>query len=56
MRVETNVGDETAITIKFHKPIETWTADDRTVILRRLAAYMRDHSRRKPRRRSKVAK
>jgi hypothetical protein len=56
MRAETNAG-ETAVTVKFHKPLEDWSADDRNVILRRLAAYMRDHSRlKRPKRRRKVAK
>jgi hypothetical protein len=32
----------TAITVIFHKPVENWTADDRTQILRRLREFMRD--------------
>jgi len=43
----------TAITVIFHKPVESWTADDRTQILRRLRDFMRDPAafRRKHRRR-----
>jgi hypothetical protein len=44
----------TAITVIFHKPVETWTEDDRDTILRRLrefmcnpAAFKRKHRRRK---------
>jgi hypothetical protein len=38
------VPDEalTAITVIFHKPIESWTEDDRDTILRRLRQFMRD--------------
>jgi hypothetical protein len=48
----------TAITVIFHKPVESWTEDDRTQILRRLRDFMRDPVafRRSKRRRKKVAK
>jgi hypothetical protein len=51
------VPDEalTAITVIFHKPVERWTADDRTQILRRLREFMRDPAAfRRKRRKRKV--
>jgi hypothetical protein len=50
--------DETSITVRFNKPVETWTADDQAVVIRRLAKYMRDHSKRagKRRHRKKMTK
>jgi hypothetical protein len=48
----------TAITVIFHKPVENWTADDRTQILRRLRDFMRDPAafkRKHRRRKGKVA-
>jgi hypothetical protein len=47
----------TAITVIFHKPVERWTADDRSQILRRLREFMRDPAAFKRRRkRRKVTK
>jgi hypothetical protein len=56
LRQAPSEGD-TAISVRFFKPLEKFTADDRKQLLRRLAAYMRDHSRlKRPKRRRKVAK
>jgi hypothetical protein len=52
---ERTEGD-TAITVRFHKPLPDWTPDDQTQILRRLREYMRDHSKRPRKRRLKVVK
>jgi hypothetical protein len=48
----------TAITVIFHNPVENWTADDRTQILRRLRDFMRDPAafRRRKRRRAQGVK
>jgi hypothetical protein len=34
--------EDTAISIRWHKPLNQWTADDRKVILKRLRDYMRN--------------
>jgi hypothetical protein len=36
--------EDTAISVRFHKPLKDWTADDRKVIVQRLRDYMRDPS------------
>jgi hypothetical protein len=46
--------DETSITVRFNKPLEEWSAEDRAVILRRLREFMRERSLERTRRRRKA--
>jgi hypothetical protein len=34
--------EDTAISVRFHKPLEKWTADDRKVIVQRLRDFLRN--------------
>jgi hypothetical protein len=46
--------DETSITVRFNKPLDKFTTEDRNVILRRLRAYMRGFNPEKPRKRRRT--
>jgi hypothetical protein len=36
------MAEDTAITIRWHKPLSAWTKDDKAVIVRRLRDFLRD--------------
>jgi hypothetical protein len=36
---------DTAITVRFHKPLSEWSADDKAVIVKRLRDFLRNPSR-----------